>query len=253
MVDVQAISVDYGPVRRLEQCSAQFSQGRLYCVLGPNGCGKTTLLKAMAGLLPCAQGQVLLDGAPLAAMSRRDIARRISFLPQSKDTVHLPAQVLVEHGRYAYLAFPRKLRQEDREAVGWAMERAGVTHLRSRQMATLSGGERQRVYLAMLLAQKTEYLLLDEPTTYLDPRHQLQTLELVKELTREGKTVVAVLHDIPLALQYADGLCLMDKGRLIWQGTADEKELARRLEQTFGVRLRSFSDDGRTHWSISAR
>ena len=253
MVEVKSISVDYGPVRQLQDCSAQFAPGQFHCVLGANGCGKTTLLKAIAGLLPCAAGQVLLDGTPIHRMTRRELAKKISFLPQNKDTVHLTAQVLVEHGRYAYLEFPRKLRPEDREAVQWAMERAGVSGLRSRSIATLSGGERQRVYLAMLLAQSTQYLLLDEPTTYLDPGHQLQTLELARQLTREGKTVFAVLHDLPLALCYADQIYLMERGRLIWQGAVEQEDLPDALERLFGVGIHRLVDDTGVHWAISAR
>ena len=253
MVKVKSISVDYGSVRQLKDCSAQFAPGQFHCILGANGCGKTTLLKAIAGLLPCATGQVLLDGTPIHCMTRRELAKKISFLPQNKDTVHLTAQVLVEHGRYAYLEFPRKLRPEDREAVQWAMERAGVSGLRGRSIATLSGGERQRVYLAMLLAQSTQYLLLDEPTTYLDPGHQLQTLELARQLTKEGKTVLAVLHDLPLALCYADQIYLMEQGGLIWQGPVEQEDLPDALERLFGVGIHRLVDDAGVHWAISAQ
>lgn len=197
----------------LADFSAQFPAGQVSCLVGPNGCGKTTLLRTLAGLIPARSGQAELNGQDLLTADRRQRALRLAYLPQSRPVPQIRAGLLIEHGRFPHEGFSKRLDSRGRQAMEEAMALTNTTHLANRFLPELSGGERQRIYLAAALAQETEVLLLDEPTTFLDLRYQLELLELCRTLAQQGKTVVLVLHDLLQAFTCADTVCVMDKGQ----------------------------------------
>ncbi|MCK8681085.1 ABC transporter ATP-binding protein [Streptomyces lichenis] len=211
--------------------------GELLALVGLNGCGKSTLLRLCAGLLKPTAGRVLLDGDPVAGLSRRATARRIALLHQSAPAVPgMTVRQLVRQGRYAVRGPLGMLREADDPVCARAMADAGVAHWAERPVDALSGGERQRVRLAMVLAQDTRVLLLDEPTTYLDLRHQLEVLSTVVRLRAERDlTVVMVLHDIGHAARFADRIVALRDGRLVADGPPDEVVTPRLLAEALGV------------------
>lgn len=205
-------------------------------VVGPNGCGKSTLLKALARTMSPTGGQVLLDGHPIGSYASKEVARRVALLPQSPvvpDAVRV--RDLVGRGRFPYHSMLRQWHPDDREAIATAVATTGVEDLMERPVAELSGGQRQRVWVAMVLAQQTPTLLLDEPTTFLDIAHQYEMLELCARLHREGRTVVAVLHDLNQATRFAGHLIVMKAGQIIAQGPPSEIVTAELVQDAFGL------------------
>lgn len=238
------IVVGYGkndPI--LEGLSLDVLAGELTVIVGPNACGKSTLLRSLARVLDVRSGVVELDGRSVANINQKALARRLGLLAQSSVA---PGDMLVEdlvaRGRYPYQSLLRQWSREDDEAVARAMEDAGVAPLAGRRVGELSGGQRQRVWIAMALAQSTEILLLEEPTTYLDLNHQLEVLRLVERLQRAGTTVVAVLHDLHLAFRYATHLVFMKNGEIVAQGAPHDVVTADLVERVFSVPCRIIDD-----------
>ena len=242
MLELRGITAGYGGTPVLREVSFTVPKGSLTALIGPNGCGKTTLLRAAARQLPLLAGEILLDGRPVSSYGRTEFARKASFMPQVRSVPAITAGALVAHGRFPHLGFSRRLRPEDRAAVQAAMEATGVADWANRDLRALSGGERQRVYLAMALAQDTDLILLDEPTTYLDPGRQFELLDLIASLPGRGKTVVMVLHDLSHALRYSTQLLLLEQGRLVQRGTPEELYAGGQLDRVFGIRSRRAPD-----------
>lgn len=242
MLELRGIAAGYGGVPVLREISLTVPKGSLTALVGPNGCGKTTLLRAAARQLPLLAGDVWLDGRSIRVYGRTEFARKAAFMPQVRSVPAISAGALVAHGRFPHLGFSRRLRPEDREAVQAAMEATGVADWAHRDLRELSGGERQRVYLAMALAQDADLILLDEPTTYLDPGRQFELLDLIASLPSRGKTVVMVLHDLSHALRYSTQLVLLEQGRLIQQGPPEKLYASGQLDRVFGIRSRRAPD-----------
>lgn len=211
--------------------------GETFGLVGPNGSGKSTLLRLLTGLLPHPSGQVHLEGVPLDRMSRRDIARRIAVVEQMADTSEaLRVRDAVELGRTPWLSALAPFGPEDRRIVREALEATGLADMAEHGWSTLSGGERQRAWIAMLLAQKTRCLLLDEPISALDVKHQVETLRLVHRLAEERDlTVIVVLHDVDLAARFCDRLVALRGGQLIADGSPQEVMTSGTLETIYGV------------------
>ena len=186
MTQLRGLQAGYPGRPVLEGVDLDLLPGEVLALLGPNGCGKSTLLRAACGLLPRTGGEILAEGRPIGELSTRQLARHFAYLPQSRAVPSITARRMVLHGRFPYLDFPRRYRREDYEAVDRALEQVGGSELAERFLPQLSGGQRQKVYLAMALAQDTPVILMDEPTTYLDVRCQLETMELARRL--EGKS-----------------------------------------------------------------
>lgn len=235
MIELSGLCVNYGKKEVLHNISACFLPGEITVVTGPNGCGKSTLLKACMGLLPVSRGEVTLCGEALSLLSPAARAKKVGILSQGRTVPQITARRLVLHGRFAHLSYPRRYGAADYAAADKALVQAGVFHLADKPLELLSGGERQRVYLAMLLAQDTPIVLLDEPTTYLDIRHQLLLCELAKKLAAEGRTVVMVLHDLNMAFSCADKLAVLQNGFLAFLG-APATAAPSLIEEVFGVR-----------------
>lgn len=211
-------------------------EGGFTAIVGPNGCGKSTLLRALARMLRPRGGAVLLDGAPLASLPTREVARRLGLLAQSAVAPEgITVRELVARGRHPHRRLLRGPSAGDVEAVARAMEQTDVTALADALVDELSGGQRQRVWLAMALAQETEVLLLDEPTTFLDLAHQLEVLDRCAELHASGRTLVAVLHDLNHACRYATHLVAMRDGAVVAAGAPREIVDAALVRDVFGV------------------
>ncbi len=221
----------------VENLDLGIPDGRVTVIVGPNACGKSTLLRALGRLLKPRRGSVLLDGTALGRMPTRTIAQSIGLLPQTPAAPEaITVADLVSRGRQPHQRWWRQWSQEDERAVTDAMERTDVTALAARPVDELSGGQRQRVWIAMALAQETDLLLLDEPTTYLDISHQVELLDLVRQLNRErGRTVVAVLHDLNQAARYADHLVAMKAGRIVAQGSPSDIVTVDLVRDVFGL------------------
>ncbi|MTE19594.1 ATP-binding cassette domain-containing protein [Streptomyces sp. TRM43335] len=211
--------------------------GRVTVIVGPNACGKSTTLRALGRLLAPRRGTVLLDGRELSRIPTRHIARSLGLLPQAPVAPEtITVADLVARGRRPHQRWWQQWSEADEAAVADAMARTGVTALAERPVDELSGGQRQRVWIAMTLAQETELLLLDEPTTYLDIAHQVEVLDLVRQLNHErGRTVVMVLHDLNQAARYADHLVAMRGGRIAAQGPPAEVVTAALVRDVFGL------------------
>ncbi|MEU0695730.1 ABC transporter ATP-binding protein [Streptomyces niveus] len=211
--------------------------GRVTVIVGPNACGKSTTLRALGRLLKPKSGSVLLDGAELASIPTRRIAQSIGLLPQSPVAPEaITVADLVSRGRQPHQRWWQQWSEEDERAVTDAMARTDVTELAERSVDELSGGQRQRVWIAMALAQETDLLLLDEPTTFLDIAHQVEVLDLVRRLNHEqGRTVVIVLHDLNQAARYADHLVAMKEGRIVAEGAPGEIVTAELVREVFGL------------------
>ena len=241
MLELKSVSAGYGKHRILQDLSVTFEKGRLTGIIGVNGCGKSTLLKTILGILPITDGEISLDGAPLGSLSPKETARKLAYLSQDKLIPDMTVGQLVLHGRFPHLSYPRRYSKQDRDIAQAAMERTGISHLADKPMQTLSGGMRQTAYIAMALAQGTDYILLDEPTTHLDISHQLELMGLLRNLADRGKGIVAVMHDLPLAFTVCHEILFLD-GEEVRLRTPRELIGDPRLEEVFGVSLDYLED-----------
>ncbi|MBO1417223.1 ABC transporter ATP-binding protein [Streptomyces sp. FH025] len=238
------LGLRYGERTIIDGLDLELPGGAVTAIVGPNACGKSTLLRGLVRLLDPAVGTVTLDGADIHRMPARALAKRMGLLPQQPVTPEaVTVEALVRLGRYPHQRMLSPWSKADQAAVEEALERTGTAELRDRQVDRLSGGQRQRVWIALALAQETDLLLLDEPTTFLDLRHQLDVLDLVADLHAEaGRTVVMVLHDLGQAARYADHLVVLKDGRLAAAGPPDEVLTAELVEAVFGVPCRVVPD-----------
>lgn len=243
-VDASSVTVGYGQRTIIRDLSATFPAGKITTIVGPNGCGKSTLLRAMSGLLNLDTGTVSVDGQNISDMKRKDVARILGMLPQSPVAPEgLLVSDLVARGRHPHQAWFRQWSSTDEDAVFEALKQTGSADLASRTLDELSGGQRQRVWISMVLAQNTDILFLDEPTTYLDLATSVDILELVDSLRQElGRTVVMVLHDLNLAVRYSDYLVIMKEGQVIASGAPAEIITAELLQDAFDLRARVIED-----------
>lgn len=245
MIELKNLSVGYGREPVLRDVNLRFPRGQVTVLLGPNGCGKSTLLKAIPGLSERISGQILVDGVPVGSLSDRELARRVSYLPQTRRVPDMTVERLVLHGRFPYLSYPRRYGKKDHAIAQAAMEQVGISEFAHIPLPKLSGGTRQKAYIAMALAQDTDAVLLDEPNAYLDIAHQLQLMTLCRELANRGKAVVLVLHDLNLALSHGDQAVVLFGGNVIATGTPEEIYESGALERAFGVRvMRTETEDG---------
>jgi iron complex transport system ATP-binding protein len=230
------LTLAYGTTPIVQNLEFSVAAGSFTVLIGPNACGKSTALRGLARLLPPAGGRVLLDGRDIAHRKTREIARELALLPQSPLTPpNVSVADLVARGRAPYQSLLRQYSRDDERAVEAAMLATGVADLADVAVDELSGGQRQRVWIAVALAQETEVLLLDEPTTYLDLTHQIEVLDLCARLHAQGRTLVVVLHDLTMAARYATELVAFKEGRVIAQGTPREVVTPDILREVFAL------------------
>lgn len=238
------LTLAYGKKTIAEDLNVTIPDGHFTAIIGPNGCGKSTLLRTLSRLMTPVQGHVFLDGEQIQHFASKEVARRIGLLAQNATTPgDITVQELVARGRYPHQPLFTRWRQEDERAVNRAMQATGVTDLASQSVDTLSGGQRQRVWIAMVLAQETAIMLLDEPTTWLDISHQIDLLELLSELNREqGYTLAAVLHDLNQACRYATHLIALKEGKIVAEGAPKEIVTAELIEKIYGLKCLIIDD-----------
>lgn len=234
---VERATIGYDERVISEDLSLSIPDGSFTVIVGPNACGKSTLLRGLSRLLKPKEGQVILDGADIRSYKTKEVARRVGLLPQTSIAPDgITVADLVARGRYPHQGLLRQWTEADEEAVARAMEHTAVTDLSGRLVDELSGGQRQRVWVAMALAQHTSILLLDEPTTFLDITHQIELLELFADLNHFGHTLVAVLHDLNHAARYGTHMIAMKDGQVVAEGAPDQIVTAELVEEVFGLR-----------------
>jgi iron complex transport system ATP-binding protein len=238
-----ALTTGYGERKVVEDLDLVVPDGSFTVIVGPNGCGKSTLLRSLARLIKPQSGTITLDGVDIATVRTKELARQVGLLPQTSVAPEgITVVDLVTRGRHPHQGMLRRWSRQDEEAVRAALERTRLTELSGRVVDELSGGQRQRVWIAMALAQETPMLLLDEPTTYLDIAHQIDVLDLCTSLHREGRTLVAVLHDLNQAARYATHLVAMRDGRIVAHGAPGDIVTAELVHEVFGVHARVIPD-----------
>ncbi|HEY8982057.1 MAG TPA: ABC transporter ATP-binding protein [Streptomyces sp.] len=260
----KGVTVGYGGRTVIDDLHVEVPQGVITTIIGPNGCGKSTLLRTLSRLLKPTKGAVVLDGDDIARMKTRDVAKKLGLLPQAPVAPEgLTVSDLVARGRHPHQSWLRQWSSDDADVVEKALGMTGVLDLADRPVDSLSGGQRQRVWISMTLAQGTDLLLLDEPTTYLDLAHAVDVLDLVDDLHESGRTVVMVLHDLNLAVRYSDNLVVMKDGAILAQGHPRDVVTAELLHEAFGLKALIVDDPvgdrpmvvpiGRTHSQLGER
>ena len=235
-LSAENLTAGYGNNNILDGLSLCLPSGKITALIGPNGCGKSTLLKCFSRLLTPASGTLCLGGEDLSTLHRRQLARKLALLPQQHSAPEgISVRELVGYGRSPWLNLWGRLGGEDKSKIERAMQETNISHLAEKRVSELSGGQRQRVFLAMVLAQDTPLMLLDEPTTYLDISHQVELMNLLRSQNQQGKTVVTVLHDLNQASRYCDYLVMMAAGKIIAQGTPEEVMTPAILAQVFDI------------------
>jgi iron complex transport system ATP-binding protein len=223
-IETKNLTLTYGESTIIEELSLHIPKGEITVFIGGNGCGKSTLLRSIARLLKPKTGSILLDGTFISSMSTKEVAKKMAILPQSPIAPEgLTVLQLVKQGRYPYQSWLKQWTKEDEEKVNNALKATGVEELKDRTVDSLSGGQRQRAWIAMTLAQDTDVILLDEPTTYLDMTHQIEILDLLFDLNeKENRTIVMVLHDINLACRYAHNIVAIKNRTIYAQGKPED-------------------------------
>lgn len=232
----QSITLRYDTREISTNLTVAIPDGAFTVIVGPNACGKSTLLRALSRLLPPAAGQIVLDGQSISAIPSIEVARRLGLLPQTATAPEgITVAELIGRGRFPHQGFLRQWSAADAAAVARAMAQTGTADLADRRVEALSGGQRQRVWIAMVLAQETPILLLDEPTTFLDIAHQVDLMELLADLNHAGRTVLAVLHDLNQACRYATHLIAMRDGHILAEGAPDQIVDAALVKRVFDL------------------
>lgn len=238
------VSAGYGDRIIVQGVDITIPKNKISVILGSNGCGKSTMLKTFCRLLKPSQGQITLNEASTDTINSKEIAKIIGLLPQSSQAPEgIKVVDLISRGRFPYRKFMSSMTKEDFDAVAEAMEFMGITDLAERNIDELSGGQRQRVFIALALAQQTDILFLDEPTTFLDITHQIEILDLLKSLNeKRHTTIIMVLHDINLSTRYADYIFAMKDGKLIEQGKPNEVITVENIRKIYGLESTIIND-----------
>ncbi|HDK7175954.1 TPA: ABC transporter ATP-binding protein [Clostridium botulinum] len=236
-IETKNLDIAYEDTLIVKELNMQIPKGKITSIIGANGCGKSTILKAVGRILKPKKGLVHLSGQDISKLSTKEIAKKMAILPQNPTAPSgLTVSELVAYGRFPHQKGFGNLTGEDKKIVKWALDATKLSEFKRREVDTLSGGQRQRVWIAMALAQQTDLILLDEPTTYLDLAHQLEVLKLLYELNRSQKcTIVMVLHDLNLAARFSDYIIAIQKGAIIKYGNPEEVMTPEVLRKTFNI------------------
>lgn len=253
MIILDNVSVGYEDRVVLHSINLEFKPGKITVLIGPNGCGKSTLLKALVRINPHLEGEIFINQQEIGKYKTIELAKQVAYLSQSKNIPDITVLKMVLHGRFAYLNYPRRYQKDDYEIARKALVWVGMSDFEDEPMNRLSGGMRQKVYIAMALAQDTPVILMDEPTTYLDIYHQLKMMDMAKDLAKEGKTVVMVLHDLSQALCTADEVVVLDNGIVQIQGTPQQVYESGKLSDVFGVFVEQVKTKSGYHYICDAK
>lgn len=241
------ISLDRFPV--LKDVNLNIQANKITAVIGPNGSGKSTLLKVLSGLIKTKQGEVFIDNQPISIFSRKELAKKVSFLMQNPEAPeNITVKELVSLGRFSYQTW-RGLTAKDHARINFCIRQVDLENKKDEPLSKLSGGQRRRAWIAMALAQDSDILLLDEPTAFLDIRHQLEILCILKKLQQEfSKTIVVVLHDIQQVIKFADDLIIINEGKIAYHEPINANIDVSVIEKVFGIEVKIFNND---HMSFS--
>lgn len=236
-MQVKDIRVGYEEKTILHDLSLEIPYGKITTIIGSNGCGKSTLLKAMTRIIAHQRGQIIIDGKDIRKVNTKDLAKKLAILPQNPESANgLLVKELVSYGRFPYQKGFGGLTKQDNEIIDWALEVTRTSEISDKPVDALSGGQRQRVWIALALAQDTDTIFLDEPTTYLDMAHQLEVLELLWRLNKqENKTIVMVLHDLNQAARFSDYIIALSNGKLVRAGNAEDVVTREVLMNVFNI------------------
>lgn len=248
MLKFDHVYASYNKSLVLKDINVTFEKNKITTIIGPNGCGKSTLLQCVNNQVTISKGNIYFRGISLKDIDIKEKAKSIALLPQIRSISSITAKSLVEHGRFPYLGFFRKPTEEDKKIVDKSMEFTNTYDFRHTNIEELSGGERQRVFFAMTLAQGSELILLDEPTTYLDIYYQYEVLNLIKRLKNQGKTIILVLHDIAQAIAISDSIVLMNEGRVIAHDKPENLVSNHLIEDIFKVKCKILKDGNESHF-----
>ncbi|WP_409290385.1 ABC transporter ATP-binding protein [Peribacillus sp. SCS-37] len=244
ILSADKLNIAYEERTIVENLNLEFKPGKITAIIGPNGCGKSTILKTMARLHPAASGAVYLDGKLIHKEPAKGVAKKLAILPQSPQSPEgLSVHELISYGRTPHQTGFSRLSARDLSMIEWSLEVTGLKDLKDQAVDTLSGGQRQRAWIAMAIAQETDLLMLDEPTTYLDLSHQLEVLQLLQKLNHDnGRTIVMVLHDLNQAARFAHELVAIKSGRIVRQGTPAEVMTPDMLQEVFNIEAEIVAD-----------
>lgn len=236
---------------QLKEIDLHIQEGEIVSIIGPNGSGKSTYLRVISRLIKPQKGQVVIDGQMIQSMKSLDVAKKLAMLPQIQDhQLDLTVGELVEFGRYPHRGAHGRLSKEDEEIIEWSLNVTKLHAYKDRLLQSLSGGERQRAWIAMAIAQRAKILLLDEPTTFLDIAHQLEVMELVRELNEKfGMTIVMVLHDINQAARYSDRLVVLKNGRIQYDGIPQCVLCREMFQSIFEIDADIYKENGKTFFT----
>lgn len=236
-ISTKNLNISYGNLDIVKDLNLDIPKGKITTIIGSNGCGKSTILKTIARIIQAKSGDIFVNNINIKEQSPKDLAKVMAVLPQSPQAPSgLTVEELIAYGRFPHQKGFGKMRKEDEDIVTWALKSTGIEDFRERPMEALSGGQRQRAWIAMALAQQTEILILDEPTTYLDLAHQLEILKLLEELNRkQGTTIIMVIHELNNAARFADHMIGVKKGKVVCQGTAHEVMTKENLKELFNI------------------
>ena len=231
------LNISYGILDLVKDLNLDIPKGKITTIIGSNGCGKSTILKTIARIIQPKSGDIFVNNINIKDQSPKELAKAVAVLPQSPQAPSgLTVEELIAYGRFPHQKGFGKMRKEDNDIVTWALQSTGIEEFRDRPIEALSGGQRQRAWIAMALAQQTDILILDEPTTYLDIAHQLEILKLLEELNRkQGTTIVMVIHELNNAARFADHMIGVKKGKVICQGSAEEVMTKENLKELFNI------------------
>ena len=236
-ITTKNLNISYGNVDIVKDLNLNIPKGKITTIIGANGCGKSTILKTIGRVITPKSGNIYINGKDLYKENPREIAKNMAILPQSPQAPSgLTVEELIAYGRFPHQKGFGKANEKDKDIVNWALEITGIEEFKDRNIDDLSGGQRQRAWIAMALAQETDILLLDEPTTYLDLAHQLEILKLLEDLNKkQGRTIVMVIHELNNAARFADHMIGIKKGRVVCEGSADEVMTKENLKEIFNI------------------
>lgn len=251
MIELKKVTAGYPSKTVLSEISLSVPKGKLISVIGKNGSGKSTLLKTVIGIINAKSGEMLVDGE--SELSRQSMAKKVSYLAQGKSVSDMTVEQLVLHGRFPHLSYPRRYSKKDREISSAALRQMGIADIAGTPLSALSGGMRQKAYIAMALAQDTDYILLDEPTTYLDISNQVELMKILRSLADRGKGIVAVMHDLPLAFGFSDRIAVIKDAKIAAFDTPQKICDSGIVQEVFGIDLQYSPAEKSYHYKYPSR
>ncbi len=251
MIELKKVTAGYPSKTVLSEISLSVPKGTLISVIGKNGSGKSTLLKTVIGIINAKSGEMLVDGE--SELSRQSMAKKASYLAQGKSVSDMTVEQLVLHGRFPHLSYPRRYSKKDREISSAALRQMGIADIAGTPLSALSGGMRQKAYIAMALAQDTDYILLDEPTTYLDISNQVELMKILRSLADRGKGIVAVMHDLPLAFGFSDRIAVIKDAKIAAFDTPQKICDSGIVQEVFGIDLQYSPAEKSYHYKYPSR